>query len=157
MRQHDGDGYGNKPCPHTTEARSLRLWLGNICHRHPSACPPSQVLVVLFPKIPAPSFGVSSGFHLKGLCLPMAPSSPLIGHSDGDQWLFCLHSPPGGLTGAGQVYWASWITTRTYSLTYIGGKTCSPLSMTLIPAQYHSGKGRGKKQWGNEGGRDICL
>lgn len=46
-----------------------------------------------------------------------------------------LHHPPDGLTGAGQVCWASWVTGNKYSLKYVGGKTCGPLSMTLTPAQ----------------------
>lgn len=46
-----------------------------------------------------------------------------------------LHHPPGGSTGTGQVCWASWVTGNKYSLKYVGGKTCGPLSMTLTPAQ----------------------
>lgn len=38
------------------------------------------------------------------------------------QWPFCLHYLAGGLTGLGQVCWASWITRSKYSLKYIGVK-----------------------------------
>lgn len=112
----------------------------------------------MFPKILVPSLGICSRSHKNGLWAPVVlSSSPLIGLSDEGQWLFCLYYLPGGLTGPGQVCWASWITGSKYSLIYIGGKTFGPLSMTLTPAQCHSEEeGKRKEAMDEIKGAEIC-
>lgn len=55
---HSGKGMAARTCTHATDTR---LWLDTGFHPQRRDQPPPQVLVVLFPRIPAPSLGVCSG------------------------------------------------------------------------------------------------